>query len=315
MPPHAGTLPVIDAHHHLWDLDRHSYPWLTPGTASIVGDTAAIRRNYLAEDFRADTAEMQLVATVHLDGGFDPRDPVGETRFVQGVFEREGFPNAIVGSVPLDRPDAAALMDAHAAASPLFRGVRQIVAWHENPALSYVQDAQMMQNPQWRRGFALLAPRGLSFDLQVFPAQMADAARLAQDFPHTRIIVNQAGLPDGLLSGDMGPWRDGLRRLAACGHVAIKISGLGMIKPGWTDADMRMIVETVVEAFGADRVMFGSNFPVDRLFGSYRALFHSVLRAMATCSLSEQVAFFAGNARRIYRPAQPKPMHAGKASA
>lgn len=305
----AETPPIIDAHHHLWDIDAHDYPWLRPGRPSIVGDTSAIRRNYLAGDFLADSVGLNLVGTVHLDGGFDPRDPVGETRFADAAHRAHGFPNAIVGAVDLAAPEAPALIEAHQAASSLFRGVRQILAWHQNPRLSYGVRRDLMDDPAWRRGFARLGPAGLSFDLQVFPGQMHDAARLARDFPDTQIILNQAGMPDGLIDGDLRAWRAGMARLAELPNVSAKVSGLAMLKPDWTLAELRHVMEVTVEAFGADRVMLGSNFPVDRLFRGYREIFDGYLTVTGGYSAAERMAILSGTAARIYRPAALSPLH------
>ena len=298
----AATPPIIDAHHHLWDLRAHEYPWLKPGTPSIVGDTTAIRCDYLADDFLQDSAGLDIIGTVHLDGGFDPRDPVGETRFADRMHRRHGFPNAIVGAVDLTADDAPAVIEAHQAASGLFRGVRQIVAWHDDPRLSYVARRDLMDDPAWQRGFARLGPAGLSFDLQVFPGQMQDAARLAQDFPDTAIIVNQAGMPDGLIDGDMAPWQRGMTLLAGQPNVCIKISGLAMLKPGWSVGELARIMEIAAEAFGAGRMMVGSNFPVDRLFRSYREIFQAYLDVTQSWSADERTAILSGTAARIYRP-------------
>lgn len=298
---HFLAISVVDAHHHLWNLDQHRYPWLDPEVQSIVGDTSAIRRNYLPKDFAADTAGIQIIGTVHLDGGFDPADPVGETCMADALSRQVGFPNAIVGAVALQKPEAPALLEAHAAASPLLRGVRQILAWHDTPRLCYGVPRDLMQDSLWRQNFARLAPMGLSFDLQIYPHQMAEAAALARAFPDTRIILNQAGMPDGLISSDLSAWRAGLAQLAACPNVSVKISGIGMLKPDWTQDDLNELMQTTLGLFGADRMMFASNFPVDRLFRSYADIFDAFVRATAAWSAEEQAAFFSGTALRVYR--------------
>lgn len=304
----SHDISIIDAHHHLWDLDHHRYPWLDPGTPSIVGDTAQIRRNYGPDEYRADAAMFNVAGTVHLDGGFYPLDPVGETRLVQSFHDRFGFPNAIVGAVRLDAEDLDETIRAHLDASPLLRGVRHIVAWHEIGRLSYVDRSDWLADERWVAGYRSLADHGLSGDMQIYPSQMAAAAELASDTPGIPMILNQAGMPDGLVTGDFAPWRRGIRRLAENPNVGIKISGFGMLKPDWTLADLRPLVDDILDAFGTDRVMFGSNFPVDKLFGSFERVFAAYFAATEALADAERDKLFSGNARRLYRmDAMPSP--------
>lgn len=298
-------LKVFDPHHHLWDLDRYSYPWMEPGTPSIVGDPTPIRKNYLPKDYLADTADFDLIGTVHLDGGFDPENPVGETGFVQKLHEQSGFPNAIVGQVALDSPHAVELIEAHMAASPLFRGIRHIVAWHPDPQLRYVERSDYLRDETWIRNFGKLAGYGLSFDTQVYPHQMDDVARLARTHAETRIIINQAGMPDGLRTGDLSGWKAGMRLLSSCHNVYVKISGFGMLLPGWTRQDVKPLIAELVELFGPSRLMFASNFPVDKLFRSFRDIYTDYAECVRWLSPSEQEAMFSGTAMQLYRPVFP----------
>jgi len=298
-------LKIFDPHHHLWNLTQYRYPWMDPGTPSIVGDPAPIRKNYLAKDYLADTREFDLIGTVHLDGGFDPWNPVGETRFVQQIHEKSGFPNAIVGQVALDNPAAVELIDAHMAASPLLRGIRHIVAWHPDRRLTYVDRSDYLRDERWLRNFSKLSDYGLSFDTQVYPHQMEDLASIARVHAGTRIIVNQAGMPDGLITGDFSAWKAGMRTLSACHNVSVKISGFGMLKPKWTVKDVRPLITELVDLFGPSRLMFASNFPVDKLFRSFRDIYHDYAECVHSLSEPEREAMFSGTAIESYRPVFP----------
>jgi predicted TIM-barrel fold metal-dependent hydrolase len=297
----SHDIPIVDAHHHIWDLANHRYPWLDPDKSSIVGDTTAIRRTYGPAEYRSDTGAFNVVATVHLDGGFDPSDAVGETRMVHAAFEKHGFPNAIVASARLDASDLADTIDGHLRASHLFRGIRHIVAWHAIPRLSYVDRPDLLTDAAWVAGYRSLAAYGLSCDMQIYPSQMADAAQLAASTPDTAMIINQAGMPDGLVTGDFGVWRRGIRLMAQSPNVAFKISGFGMLRPDWTLADVRPLIEEAIEVFGADRVMFGSNFPVDKLFGDFARSFDAFIASTHALSHADRIKIFATNAIRIYR--------------
>ena len=290
-------------------MSSHRYPWLESNEPSIVADRSPIRRDHLDGDYRQAAACLDVIGTVHLDGGFDPADPVGETRMVDRIARKAAFPNAIVGQVVLDRPDAGDLIQAHVAASHLVRGIRHIVAWHADPTLTYIDRADMLDDPDWRRGFSLLEALGLSFDLQVYPSQMGAAARLARDFPNVAIIIDQTGMPVFRVDEDRRLWRQGLAKMASEPNVSIKLSGFGMC--GWDVqvGDIRPIVREVFDLFGADRVMFASNFPVDGLFSSLEKLFTTYAASVSDLPDGDRRKLFALNAARIYRLRLPNIHH------
>lgn len=241
------------------------------------------------------------MGTVHLDDGFDPNDPVGETRLVQSIAEREGFPDAIVAQVALDRPDVAQLIRAHLNASPLVRGIRHIVAWHDDPVLYYVDRPDMMKDPAWLRGFGLLGGLGLSFDLQVYPSQMVDAAVLARTHPDVSIVIDQAGMPLFRSDADRQAWHRGLERLAQELNVSIKLSGFGMCRHEVSALGIGPLVVHALRSFGPDRAMFASNFPVDGLFSSLAELYAAYAASVADMPDGDRRKVFAGTAARIYR--------------
>jgi predicted TIM-barrel fold metal-dependent hydrolase len=159
-----------------------------------------------------------------------------------------------------------------------------------------------MREPQWRENFALLRRHGMSFDLQLYPSQMEEAAALARAHSDTLFAVNHAGMfVDRSSVAGYRAWRDGLRMLAGCGNVYVKISGLAMFDHQWTVESLRPYVLETIDAFGAERAMFASNFPVDRLFGSYTDLWHAYAAIVEGASVAEKEALFSGNVERFYR--------------
>ena len=188
--------PIVDPHHHLWDLERFSYPWLSarPLPASVAGDVAPIAKSYLLDDYLADTANQNVVKSVHVDAGFDPSQPAEETRWLQSIADQRGFPHGVVARAELHRPDVESTLAAHCQ-FPNVRGIRHIVNWHPDPAKTYVTKPDFLTDSAWLRGFARLKRYDLSFDLQLYPPQMADAAALAAAHGHTSIILNHAGMP------------------------------------------------------------------------------------------------------------------------
>ena len=266
--------PIVDPHHHLWDLERFSYPWLSarPLPASVAGDVAPIAKSYLLDDYLADTAKQKVVKSVHVDAGFDPAQPVEETRWLQSIADQRGFPHGIVARAELHRPDVETTLASHCR-FPNVRGIRHIVNWHPDPAKTYVTKPDFLTDPAWLRGFAQLKRYNLSFDLQLYPSQMADAAALAAAHGDTTIILNHAGMPVDRDPEALSLWRAGMRALGAQPNVWVKISGLGMVDWRWTEQSIRPFVLETIEIFGPDRCMFASNFPVDKLYSSFDALY------------------------------------------
>jgi predicted TIM-barrel fold metal-dependent hydrolase len=291
---------IVDAHHHLWDLARgYNYPWLqdAPSGEGLLGDLAPIARDYTLADYRADTAHYELVKSVHIEAV--PADAVEETRWVQGVAEAGGFPHAIVARVELQRSDAERTIAEHRRFANL-RGIRHIVNWHTNPKWSFT-DHDFLSDEAWLQGFPLLKKYDLSFDLQLYPGQMPDAARLAHKHPGTLIVLNHTGMPVERDPAGIAAWRRGMRALAECDNTVAKISGLGMVDHRWSAESIRPFVLETIEIFGADRAMFGSNFPVDRLYSTFDALYGAFESITAGFSETEQAKLFHDNARRVYR--------------
>ncbi|WP_438392140.1 amidohydrolase family protein [Caballeronia sp. DA-9] len=293
---------VVDPHIHLWDLKTHHYPWLANPGKSFVGDARELKHDYLINDFLSETGPVQVLKIVHVDANHDPDDPVEETRWLQEIADNEGrgMPDAIVAGADLSAKNADEILAAHAAFRNT-RGIRQILNVHSNPLYNYVR-RHFMRDAQWRKNFGLLKHYSMSFDLQLYPSQMHEAASLAQEHHEIQFIVNHAGMcVDRDPAEGKAQWRDGMRALAACPNVAVKISGLAMFDHAWTVESFRPYVLETIDVFGCDRSMFASNFPVDRLFASYEALWNAYAFLVKDFSDTEKEALFTSNAERIYR--------------
>lgn len=298
----SGSPSLVDAHMHLWDLKRIRYPWLTPPLpVGITGDVTPIARDYLLEDYQRDAAQsgVQVRKIVHIEAGADPADALAETRWLQALSDGGGFPQAIVAHAELEQPGAAALLEQHAAHRSV-RGIRQILNWHPDPAKTYTP-RNLLEDAAWHAGFAHLARHGLSFDLQIYPAQMPSAARLAALHPDTLLVVNHTGMPVQRDAAGLEAWRGGMRLLAAQPNVAVKISGLAMLDWHWSAESLRPFVLETLEIFGAARAMLASNFPVDRLFGEFGQYFEAYEHLLGGASAAERAALYGGTAERLYR--------------
>lgn len=297
-----APLRIVDAHQHFWDLERNRYPWLCdPEPIPFrYGDYGALRRTWLPADYRRVSAGLAVVKTVHVEAEHDPADPLRETLWLEALAAAEGLPTALVAHARLDREDAEALLAAQAA-RPLVRGIRHKPAAAVSPAEARRGAPGSMDCPRWRRGYALLARHGLTFDLQTPWWHLAAAAELAADFPQTQILINHAGLPADRSAEGLAGWRRGLERAAAQPNVALKISGLG--RPGlpWTLEANGPIVRDAIAIFGVQRCLFASNWPVDSLVGGFREIFDGFRAAVAERPPAEQRALFHDNAVRLYR--------------
>ena len=292
--------PIIDPHHHLWDLSLKRHPWLAPDQEHAVGNIDAIRRDYLVEDYLADSRAQNVVASVHVEAGWTDDDCLGETRWLETLDRRCGVVTRLVARVPLASPEATTLLDAQAAFDRVV-GIRDIVSWHEDPAKRFVARRDRMDDPAWRAGLSGLAAHGLSFDLMLYPGQMGDALRLVHDFPDQLFILNHCGSPIDRDPEGMDTWRAGLRSLGAAPNVAIKISDLVAYDHDWTLESLRPVVLHCIECFGVARCMFASDFPVAGLYASFNEVYETFKTIVADFSRDEQRALFFETARRLYR--------------
>lgn len=228
---------------------------------------------------------------------WDPNDPAGEMDYVAQLIARDGLPTVAVAQAWLDRDDVAAVLESHAA-RPFVRSVRHKPRSNVGPADGAPGG---MTDAKWRSGFARLGPLDLSFDLQTPWWHLAEAARLADAFPSTRIILNHTGLPADRSGEGLSLWRKAMETLADCPNVAVKISGLGQRGQPWTVAANRGIVLTAIETFGVERCMFASNFPVDSVCATWGQIYSGFQEIVADFTVDEQNALFMDNARRLYR--------------
>ncbi len=188
---------IIDAHHHLWDLALHRYPWLAEPVDHPAGDYAAIRRSYLVADFIEDARRQDLVKSVHVQAELDhDDDPVKETAWLQSLANRPdgpGFPHGIVAYADLTAPDLERTLERHCAHANM-RGIRQLLNHGPEPKLCFAPRGDLMRDGRWRGGLAVLARFGLSFDLQIWPWQMTEAAALARSCAELTFMLNHIGI-------------------------------------------------------------------------------------------------------------------------
>ena len=294
---------IVDAHHHLWDVQAHHYPMLAgPMHDRGWGDWSALRNDYLVQDLLEDARGQRLVKSVHVQANIDPADPVKETAWLEAVAAEagsSGFPHAIVGYADFSRPDVEQWLERHAQ-YPRVRGIRQVLNRHGDPMLNRAP-RDFLADETWRSNLGLLRKHGWSFDVQVYHHQMPDVAALARRYPDIQFILDHAGMPAERTPDEMESWRRQMKQLAGCPNIAVKLSGYGMMDLKWTAETIRPFVLQPIEWFGVERAMFGSNFPVDRLMASYDRLWNAYREIVTDFTLDEQRALMRGTAERIYR--------------
>jgi predicted TIM-barrel fold metal-dependent hydrolase len=293
--------PIIDAHQHFWEPAVNYHPWLEPDARIPFryGDYSAIKRRYLPDDYKLDAAGEAIIQTVYVETEWDPTDPIGETRYASDLAARYGWPNAIVAQAWLDRDDVAEVLAAHAGFG-LARSIRHKPGGPASPR-EVGSCKTLMSDTAWREGFALLAKHGLSFDLQTPWWNLDEAVVLARDFRNTTIILNHAGLPAQRDAESLAKWHAAMARLAECPNCVVKLSGLGVPGESWRAGRNGWIVNTAIDLFGAERAMFGSNFPVDSLCNELTEIIAGFKSVLAARPRADQRAFFCDTARRTYR--------------
>jgi predicted TIM-barrel fold metal-dependent hydrolase len=284
--------PFVDSHHHLWDTTSHGYPWLSdggdPDTTEWIGDYSSIRRPYLVDDFLRDASRSGLQKSVHIDASWGGSDAIAETRWLQAISNARGFPHAIVAAVDLRAPDAESRIDRHAE-SPNLRGVRM------------TQMGDLVAGAEFRRGFAALSRRGLSYDLNIRFGDTEHALALASAFPQTMIAIDNMANPVSLGRDYFDGWKEAMQQLATAPNVVMKISGLGMADHRWTASLIRPWVLTAVDLFSPERCMFGSNWPVDGLYSDYAKVVNAVQAAISGLDATSKESIMRSVAERVYR--------------
>jgi L-fuconolactonase len=320
------ALPIIDPHHHFWDTPQRGSYFLPDLLADIGGG-----HNIVATVF------LECQSMYRKDGPAEMA-PVGEVEFVNGIAAMSASGNygpcrvaeAIIGyaDLRLGAPVRDVLEAEIAAGGGRFRGIRQGVSWDADPSVgkfaSRAVPPHLVRDPTFREGFGQLAKLGLSFESWQYHPQLSDAIDLARTFPDTTIILNHVGgvLGVGPYSGRrqeiLSTWREDIKEFAKCPNANIKLGGIGMTSFGFEFHERntppsseelavawRQYVEPCIEAFGADRCMFESNFPPDKQSCGYTELWNAFKRITAGASAAEKTALYSGTAARVYRLTVP----------
>jgi predicted TIM-barrel fold metal-dependent hydrolase len=290
---------IVDAHHHIWR--RADLPWLMgPMQPRIFGPYEPIRRDYPISEYLDDLSGCGVTQSVYVQTNWAKERFEDETAWVQQIADAHGFPHAIVAFADMDVGDVRPQLD-RLARYRLVRGVRMQLHWHEDPLYRFAARPDLCVEPRIRANIARLADYGFSFDMQVFAGQMAGAADLAASCPSITFILQHAGMPEDLSPEGRCAWRQGMHRLAACDNVICKLSGLGTFIHRNDQSHIVTITAETVALFGPARCLFGSNFPIEKLWTSYRDLVAAYQAAIAGLDEAERASILRTTAARAYR--------------
>lgn len=292
-------IPMIDAHHHIWR--QADLAWLNgPMQPRIFGDYKSIMRDYPINEFRDDLKDSNVVASVYCQTNWPKGQDVDEAAWVQSVADESGWPMAIVGYADLMNPDAADVLKAQSQYANM-RGIRMQLHWHEEELYRFQPTPDLMNDPLFRRNLGLLRDYGWLFELQVFPSQYEDSAKLVAAFPDIDFVLLHAGMLVSTDDAVRGPWREGLKRLAEQPNVFTKLSALGTFINANSVDHIRDVALETIGIFGFERCVFGSNFPIEKLWTTYKELSDAHREALSSLTVEQQRAIFFENAKRLYK--------------
>lgn len=291
---------IVDAHHHLWRLD--DLPWLNgPIVNRIFGPYEPIQRDYLASEFIDEASRSGVDKSVYLQVNWPLERSVDEVAWVQSVADATGWPHAIVGSADMFADSCPDVFEQQREISPLMRGIRLQLHWHENELYRFASGPNEMDDPVFRRNLGLLGEFGWHFELQVFGSQMADAERLVRDHPDITFVLLHAGMLEDDAPETVARWRSGMQQLAPHDNVIVKLSGLGTFVRRVDDGLIEMVVRECLDLFGPQRCMWGSNFPVEKLWTDYDTLLGAYRRVLAGFDDDTRAHILEATATRVYR--------------
>ncbi|MFD9663670.1 amidohydrolase family protein [Rhodococcus sp. NPDC059968] len=291
---------IVDAHHHFINLPDLVYPWIDsrpPALTALLPNYYDAARRYLPHDYRAQVEGMPVTASVACE--FGAADGVAEAIWVQHCADRVGVPNAFIAAVQLDSVDLAGVL-ARYRDLPVVRAVRQPLYWAADPGKRLGARGDYLSDPAWLRGFEQVADAGLVWDLLVYDEQLPATHELIAAFPDTTFVLEAVGWPLDLTAEGFSRWEERLTAVSRFPNVVLKFQGIALIFGTSPDAIGRWI-RAALRIFGAERCMFASHYPIDRLLWDTETMVSTVQAALGDLSPAEQALFFGETARRVYR--------------
>jgi len=277
------------------------HPWLlSPDENGPLAAVKALSPTYLPAHYAAATKPHRVVGSVHIEALWDAHDPVGETRWLETLDKPDGIAARYVAAAPLGTAAAKDILQEQASFERV-AGIRAILSHHPDSSKSIASNPEIAYDAAWRADVALLGELGLHLELMMYPYQAQIVADLANAFPDLQIIVNHCGSPIDRDAAGMQRWRAAIEQIASCRNVALKISNPGAYDPDWTPASIKAVVLACIQAFGIDRCMFGTDYPVSLLNMTVDQIYTNFKQAIEHLPEQDLRALFHDNAVRFYR--------------
>lgn len=292
---------VIDSHFHIWRRD--DLPWLNgPMVPRIFGPYEPIRRDYPIAEYRGELEGLDVAKAVYVQTNWAKDDFEKEVAWVSDTAKETGWPHAIVGYADMTVDDIRPQLD-RLGKYPLLRGVRMQLHWHEVPEYRFAPRPDQVLDSAVRKNVARLKDYGYSFDLQLFPAQMRDGAALVAENPDTDFILTHCGMLTDDRPETVAAWKAGLSHFAKLSNLYAKLSGLGTFGHRNDPELISLIVDGAIEILGSERLTFGSNFPIEKLWTTYADVLAAHRSATGKHGEKAVTDVLHDTAAKIYRPA------------
>ena len=293
---------IIDTHHHLWDPTSNKYDWLVAPGHEIFNHV------YLVDDYISDIKKLNIIKSIHVQAEINKSETVYETEWLQNISNSNSstntfnFPNAIIGFADFLDSDVEKILEQHLKTAN-FRGIRHILNFDKNNKDISHASIDYLKEETWLKNFSLLNKYNLSFDLSILFNQANDAAKLINNESNTLFIINHTLSPIDVSENNIEAWLFGIKLLSSFDNVVVKLSGFGEFNSKWTEETIRPLILNVIDNFGVDRCMFGSNFPVDKFLSSsgYFDYWNAYFNIVSHFTDNEKDKIFYQNAEKFYK--------------
>jgi predicted TIM-barrel fold metal-dependent hydrolase len=279
------------------------HPWLLPGDSSVqaLRGLEKLRHDFAVTDYLRDSANQNIVATVHVEAQWDRSDVLGETRWLETLDKSRGIAARYIAAAPFGTPGGAAIIAAQAA-FPRVVGIRDILSFHPTvPGKSFAARPDIAFDSAWRRDIARLIEHKLILELMMYPYQLNGVLDCARSLPELQLIVNHCASPIDRDAEGMQRWRDAVSALGRVPNIALKVSNITAYDPQPTYESLRAVALHCIESFGTERIMLGTDWPVARLTNRFDEIYDTFRRITVDMTPTEQSALFHDNATRFYR--------------
>ena len=292
-------IPIIDSHHHVWE--QSDIEWLQGDIQPrIFGDYTSIKKDYLIDDYIDDVVDFNVEKSVYIQCNWTKSRCLDEARFIDECYNKSGWPCAFIGYCDLLDANAREMLD-RLFDYPLTRGIRMQLHWHKNDLYSFANSPSIMDDKIFNKNFKHLIKHDAVFELQVFQGQMQSTQKLIDRYPDINFILQHAGMPHDLSDDGMKEWYNFITKLSEYKNLFIKLSGLGTFINQNDPKFINEIVNKVLKIYSSDRCLFGSNFPIEKIWCNYGDIIDAYNAATSKLSEIDKKNIFYETANRLYK--------------